>query len=162
MAILGDPRQQSEQEEAGPARPPLCPTAASNDPWRTEEGDDTADEDATSGESNSFSDSFKPPIERLPDSDEYLAALEAKLVRVQKKGSLVRDLQRKREDEMRRFVDCQDDAVRSEESDWVDRQDLASGTTENPLIRRISPDRQVSTVLISFGSCMRMSIMAFH
>ena len=138
MAILGDPRQQSEQEEAG-ARP-LCPTAASNDPWRPE-GDD-ASEDATSGD-NSFSDSFKPPIERLPDSDEYLAALEAKLVRVQKKGSLVRDLQKKREDEMRRFVDSQDDAVRSEESDWVDRQDLASGTTENPLIRRIAPDRQV-------------------
>ena len=144
MAILGDPRQQSEQEEAGGARPPLCPTAASNDPWRPEpEGDDAASEDATSGDNNSFSDSFKPPIERLPDSDEYLAALEAKLVRVQKKGSLVRDLQRKREDEMRRFVDCQDDAVRNEESDWVDRQDLASGTTENPLIRHIAPDRQV-------------------
>jgi len=60
-----------------------------------------------------------------------------------KKGSLVRDLQKKREDEMRRFVDSQDDAIRSEESDWVDRQDLASGTTENPLIRRIAPDRQV-------------------
>ena len=141
MAILGDPQQQTDQEEDRPR--PLCPTAASNDPWRQEgNGSSDASENGASGD-NSFSDSFKPPIERLPDSDEYLATLEAKLLRVQKKGSMVRDLQKKREDEMRRFIDCQDDAIRSEQSDWVDRQDVASGTTENPLIRRIAPDRQV-------------------
>ena len=143
MAILGDPQLQSDSEQEEERPRPLCPTSASNDPWR-QEGSESGDasENATSGD-NSFSDSFRPPIERLPDSDEYLAALEAKLVRVQKKGSLVRDLQKKREDEMRRFIDSQDDTVRGEQSDWVNRQDLASGTTENPIIRRIAPDRQV-------------------
>ena len=142
MAILGDPQQQSEEQEEERSRP-LCPTAASNDPWHLE-GTESSDapENPTIGD-NSFSDSFRPPIERLPDSDEYLASLEAKLVRVQKKGSLVRDLQKKREDEMRRFINNQDDAVRGEQNDWVNRQDLASGTTENPIIRRIAPERQV-------------------
>ena len=149
MAILGDPQQQSEQEE-NRARP-LCPTSASNDPWRLQEGNESSDapDDATSGD-KSFTDSFRPPIERLPDSVEYLAALEAKLVRVQKKGSLVRDLQKKREDAMRRFIDSQDDAVRGEQSDWVSPEDIASGTTENPIIRRIAPERQVYHFLIMY------------
>ena len=54
-----------------------------------------------------FEDAFtntKAPFERLPDSAEYLAGLEAKLSRVQQKGSLVRDLQKRREDEVRRFM----------------------------------------------------------
>ena len=81
------------------------PTAATNDPWPTGPA-----KTGTSG--NDFEDSFvnsqdQSPFEKLPDSDSYLASLEAKLERVQKKGGLVKDLQRRREDEMRRFIDQQ-------------------------------------------------------
>lgn len=81
------------------------PTSATNDPWPT-------GPTATGSSGNDFEDSFvdsqaQNSFEKLPDSDSYLASLEAKLERVQKKGGLVKDLQRRREDEMRRFIDQQ-------------------------------------------------------
>ena len=52
-----------------------------------------------------FADKPKANVEKLPDSAEYLAALERKLEKVSKKGgNLLSDLALRREDEMRRFL----------------------------------------------------------
>ena len=143
MAVLQDARQmQTEQEDDFLT---MSSTPASNDPWSTNKNESNGAWENAEGSGNFFPDSFRPPIEKLPDSKEYIGRLEAKLNRVQKKGSLLRDLQKKREDEMRRFVDDQDDASRRGQSDWARLQDadVACATTENPILRIISPDKQV-------------------
>ena len=132
MAVTGELKDKgesiTEQRE---------PTAASNDPW----AGSAASEDAT----NSFTDDFKPFVP-LPDSAEYLAGLESKLARVQKKGSMVRDLQKKREDEMRRFLDAPVDSSSSSVSNAsaVESSDsLATPVIDNAVVRKIAPERQV-------------------
>jgi hypothetical protein len=141
MAVLGDQLENDQQQpqsgaEAAAAALSSLSTSADNDPWQT-----TAPAPATS--ENSFGDDFKP-FAPLPDSIEYLTSLESKLVRVQKTGSLVRDLQAKREDEMRRFMAGDHEAVQQyqiEEGEMV--ASAAKVIQDNPLIRRIAPELQV-------------------
>ena len=148
MAVLREDRDTRRQQTEQARVCHLSSTSASNDPWSTNENEANVAWENADGSGNFFSDSFRPPIVKLPDSQEYLARLEAKLNRVQKKGSLLRDLQKKREDEMRRFIDVQDDSIGREQSDWAKQQDVACATTENPIIRIIAPERQVRARLL--------------
>lgn len=79
-------------------------------------------------------------LEPLPDSAEYLAHLETKLKRLctqKDSSSLVKDLQARRDDEMRRFLqDSQSISTHSEDQDI----DI------NPILRRIAPERQALTI----------------
>ena len=86
-----------------------------------------------------FEDNFK---DKLPDSQEYLAVLEAKLAKLQKKGSLVDDLRNRRQDEMKRFL-ANGNQVSSSNSDFTHENiDIPS----NALLRRIAPEKQALTV----------------
>ncbi len=174
MAVANETRGEDQPEDAGviieslPAdADPLHlqgePSAANNDPWRRTDdggggggggggGDNDGGSEAAA--TNAFSDDFKPFV-RLPDSDEYLASLESKLARVQKKGSMVRDLQSKREDAMRRFLDdgargdgsamssteVRSDGERGEEDTAA--SDLATPVIDNAVVRKIAPEKQV-------------------
>ncbi len=121
--------------------------ASSNDPWRN--GHQSASEGETVGPA-AFEDDFvdrtntgatDPTLPRLPDSDEYLASLEAKLARVQSRGSLVRDLCQKREDEMRRLLGRDAENETSAVIDPWSEEPLR----DNPLLRRLAPSTQALT-----------------
>ena len=57
----------------------------------------------------SFADNF---ADKLPDSAEYLSILESKLEKVtKKKGDIVSDLARRRDDEMRRYLSAKGSVV---------------------------------------------------
>ena len=79
-------------------------SSENGDPWLLKQEKNGRSEEKPATTNNSFEDSFKPFV-KLPDSKEYLNSLEARLAKVQKKGSIVRDLQQRRQDEMKRFLD---------------------------------------------------------
>ena len=99
----------------------------------------------------SFDDSFvqhsstlPKPYEPLPDSAEYLAGLEKKLDKIQKKkDSLLKDLKEKRQDEMRRLLDSEL-SYPNTHSDFLN-SDPDTPISENAIVRRLAPHKQALT-----------------
>ena len=126
---------------------PSCGTAL-NDPWQSDHPSPTPQ--TPSDPAAGFEDNFASPednvvaaVEQLPDSQEYLAALEAKLKRVQKKGSMVKDLEKRREDEMRRFLAGGDPLATADLG--LDAEGAGGDLGDSALLRFIAPERVALT-----------------
>ncbi len=100
---------------------------AQTGPWPNIESNNEEDK------SGRFEDNFS---DKLADSQEYLKRLEAKLERLQRGNgnkSLLKDLEAKRKDEMRRFLD--DETRRAQQDEEVE-----SAIANNELLRRLAPE----------------------
>ncbi|XP_022917041.1 coiled-coil domain-containing protein 32 [Onthophagus taurus] len=86
-----------------------------------------------------FEDDFQPKIfEKLPDSDQYLASLEAKLHKIKTDQDVIKQLQQKREECMNQLLN---NTQYSEDVDLELDEPIESST----VLRAITPQKQALT-----------------